>query len=51
MFVEFIQNETHRIHERIHIRRSIVTSRCSTIHEGRLERFEVSHPFEGERMR
>ena len=51
MFVEFVKNERHRIHQRVHIRWSIVSSYRATIHEGCLERFEIPHPFEGESVR
>lgn len=52
MFIKFVQDETHAVHKRIHIRRFPFCIRGATVGcESGLERFEILHPFQSEIMR
>jgi hypothetical protein len=52
MLVEFVEDEAHAIHEAIHVRRCpLVVGRVLMRCERFLEHLEISHPFEGERVR
>ena len=52
VFVELVKNETHAVHETVHVRGfSFVVGRPLVCGESGLERFEVLHPFHSKVMR
>lgn len=50
MLVKFIQDQTHTVDETVHVTGTIVASVLASFDQSLLERFKVSHPFEGERV-